>query len=95
MIRIFKPSKPSQYDEPIAALLESIDVNGDVDEAAKRVELVSKLQKLKESEKLSMLPSPDTMLLVAGNLVGILAILNYERANVITSKALSFVMRLK
>lgn len=37
--------------------------------------------------------SPDTILLVAGNLLGILAVLNYERLHVVTSKALGFVMK--
>ena len=39
--------------------------------------------------------TPDTLLIVGGNLVGILAILTYEKANVITSKALGFILRSK
>lgn len=39
--------------------------------------------------------SKDAVLAVAGNLIGILAILNYERVNVVTSKALSFVIKSK
>ena len=37
--------------------------------------------------------SPDTILLVAGNLLGILAVLNYERVHVVTSKALGFILK--
>lgn len=39
--------------------------------------------------------SPDTLLMVGANLLGIILILTYERANVVTSKALSFILRLK
>jgi hypothetical protein len=35
----------------------------------------------------------DTMALIAGNLMGILMILKHERMDIITSKALSFVIR--
>lgn len=37
--------------------------------------------------------SPDTLLIVGGNLLGILLILNFEKADIITSKALSFVLK--
>ena len=37
--------------------------------------------------------SPDTLAVIAGNLLGIGLILSYERLNVITSKALGFVVR--
>jgi hypothetical protein len=54
-----------------------------------------KLMKLKKEIEPSRRVSPDTLALVASNIVGILLILNYERANIVTSKALSFVMKLK
>jgi hypothetical protein len=37
--------------------------------------------------------SPDTIAVIAGNLLGIGLILGFEKANVITSKALGFVLR--
>lgn len=37
--------------------------------------------------------SPDTILLVAANLLGILAVLQHERVNVVTSKALGFIVK--
>ena len=37
--------------------------------------------------------SPDTVLVVAGNLIGILAILNFEKMDIIRSKAISFVLK--
>lgn len=39
--------------------------------------------------------SVETIATVAANLVGILMILHYERANIVTSKALSFVIKPK
>lgn len=40
-------------------------------------------------------PSTDTLAIIAGNLVGIVFILGHERANVIASKALGLVMKLR
>lgn len=37
--------------------------------------------------------SPDTVLIVAANLIGILAVLEFEDNHVITRKALSFVLK--
>lgn len=37
--------------------------------------------------------SPDTLAVVLGNLLGIVVIVGHERANVVTSKALNFVMK--
>ena len=38
---------------------------------------------------------PNKLLMIAGNLIGILAILKYEEVNVIGTKALGLVMKLK
>lgn len=37
--------------------------------------------------------SPDTIAIIAGNLLGILLIMNYERAGIITTKAIGFVLK--
>lgn len=37
--------------------------------------------------------SPDTLVVVAANLLGILLILNYERMNVVGTKAMSLLLR--
>lgn len=39
--------------------------------------------------------SSDALVAVAGNLLGIVAILSYERVHVVTSKALGFVLKTK
>lgn len=55
---------------------------------------LSKLYKLRENDSRPRV-SPDTLALVAGNLLGIVMIVGHERASVVTSKALSFVSKLK
>ncbi len=37
--------------------------------------------------------SPDTLLVVGGNLLGILLILNFEKMDIVMSKALGFVLK--
>ncbi len=37
--------------------------------------------------------SPDTLALVLGNLAGILVLVSHEKAHVVTSKALSFILK--
>lgn len=37
--------------------------------------------------------SPDTVAIIAGNLLGIVLILTYEKGNVIATKALGFIIR--
>lgn len=37
--------------------------------------------------------SPDTLLVVGGNLMGILLILNFEKLDIVRSKAMSFVLK--
>ncbi len=53
---------------------------------------LTELFKAKAQEK-SRQVSPDTIAVIAGNLLGIGLILGYEQANVITTKALGFVLR--
>jgi hypothetical protein len=60
-------------------------------------EMVKNLGALYEARNTISKPciSSDAFYTVAGNLLGILMILNSERANVITSKAIGFVMKPK
>lgn len=83
--------EPEKLAKAIDSLIDELDsVNGDSDEYTKMVENLVKLTKI-ASEKTKIKISPDTVLAVAGNLAGILLILNYERVNVVASKALGFV----
>jgi hypothetical protein len=62
---------------------------------------VNNLKVLMETRKIeseidrSWRPSADTVVTVAGSLLGIVSILTFEKANIISSKALNFVMKPK
>ena len=55
---------------------------------------LAELMKIRESNRPKSI-SPDALLAAGVNLAGILAILHHERMNVIASKALGFVMKLR
>lgn len=55
------------------------------------LEKIERLHKLRAHEKDGFKVSPDTLVLVLGNLVGILLIMNYEKLDVISTKAFSFI----
>lgn len=56
-------------------------------------ELESKYHAYEEMVKPTWKITPDTALVVAGNLMGILLILNFEKLDIVRSKALSFVLK--
>lgn len=56
------------------------------------VERLSKLHKINQDTRPASV-DPNTALTIAANLVGIFMIVRHENLNVITSKALSFVLR--
>jgi len=63
-------------------------------EYAEVLDRLSRLHKMQVENKPASV-SPDTLVLVAANLVGIVLIIKHEQFNVITSKALSFLPRLR
>lgn len=80
-------------DEVITVLQEKLLVSDPTsDEFAKMVDQLDKLHKIKSHNKDDRVTLA-TLLPVIGNLAGILAILNFEKAGVITSKALGFVTK--
>lgn len=83
--------KRDEIDEEIDSILECMrKLNPTEEKYSVLLERLIKLKGLKaEKQKIK----PDTVLLVAGNIVGLLLILNFERLNIITSKALSFIIR--
>lgn len=56
-------------------------------------ELNKKYKAYTEMMKPSWTVSPDTLLVVAGNLLGIVLILNFEKIDIVRSKAMSFVLK--
>lgn len=90
-----KPPENTRLEKVIDVLLDRMaDYDADDAEYPKMLEQLIKLYKLKEIDSQKRV-SPDTLILVAGNLVGIVLILGYEKANVITSRAIGFVMKLR
>ena len=84
---------PSGVDKAIdSILLRMENEDHDSEEFLKLTALMTKLAQLKAQNAPARV-SPDTVLLVLGNLAGIVLILHYEKVNVVASKALGFVMR--
>lgn len=82
-------------DEVIDELIADMKSSDTDTEAYKhRVDQLVKLYKLKEFDSKKRV-SADTMAVVAGNLLGIVLIVGHERAHIVTSKALSFVLKLR
>lgn len=96
---MFKKPAPekTELDKVLDELL--IDLQNeehDSDRYATIMERVIKLYQLKEVDTKSAPEriSPDTLMKVSGNLLGIMLIVGHERAHVVTSKALTFVKQL-
>jgi hypothetical protein len=86
--------EPSQLDDAIAQCYAKMSQLVETDaEYAKVVEQLVKLHKLKMDEKSSGV-SPDTLATIAANIAGILLVIRAEHVNIITSRAMSQVMRL-
>lgn len=85
--------------EAITSLLEDMSgLNSDSPEYAKMVDQLTKLYALKEIDAKIDHPrrvSADTLAIVGGNILGIVMIVGHERASVLTSKALTFLTKLK
>jgi hypothetical protein len=91
---MINPDEEVSLDKAINDLLiDMSNVYSDSDEYAQMADQLSKLYSLKQYEKPKRI-SPDTLATVAANLLGIILIVGHERMNVVTSKALNFVMKL-
>lgn len=89
--------KPKVEDEglnkAIDALLAQMDaVPSESEEYSKMVDQLSKLYSLRETPQRV---SPDTLAIVLGNLLGIVVIVGHERAHIVTSKAINFLLKLR
>jgi hypothetical protein len=82
MFNLRPKTEPSELDEAITIALQQLEnVYAYSDEYHKIVTEVERLYALKINT------------IVLGNLLGIVFIVGYERANVVTSKAVGFVMK--
>jgi len=86
------PQEKTPLDKAIDQVLREMEnETADSAEFAKMNKQLIKLYKLQGQTKKHV--SPDTMAVVAGNLAGILLIVSHERAHVLTSKAIQFVLK--
>lgn len=89
-----KAEPKSKVDDAIDQVLsEMAGYDADTEPYARLVDQLDKLYKIKSSEKDQDRVSKDTLVAVGANLLGIALILGYERAHVVASKALSFVLK--
>lgn len=92
---MFAPKMNTYVDKEIArTILMLQEKEPDSKEYAATLEHLTKLQKIRQEEKPTRLSS-DTMLVVGANLIGMLLIIRHENVNVITTKALSLIPRLR
>lgn len=92
MLRNFFKKKESILEEPInKVLVEMSTSDPDSEEYSALLGNLERLVRLKD-EKSSRV-SPDTMAIVAGNLLGILIIVAYEQKHVMVSRAVGFIMK--
>jgi hypothetical protein len=76
----------------VVVVLQEKEVGSE--EYATLLEQLNKLHKMRQDEKPDRVSS-NTMLTVAANLIGIAAIIRHENVNVITSKAMNFIIKPK
>lgn len=85
----------SKFDDEIDRLLEVLNMNDPEEEEYQKVmDRLDQLMKIKTCERPSRI-SWDTALVVAGNLLGVILVLKYERLHIVTSKAMTMVIRPK
>jgi hypothetical protein len=93
-----QPEEPTPLETEIARLLDIVSrINPDDEKYADVADQIVKLYKLKEVDSnvdSKKRVSPDTLAVIIANLLGIGAIIGYEHAGVISSKAFGLVMRL-
>jgi hypothetical protein len=92
---IKKKAVKTQLDHAIEQLeLDLQMTDGDSKEYAKKVKNLERLYVLKiKSDRQGI--SPDTIVIVLGNLLGILIVVGYERAHVIGSRAINMAGKLR
>lgn len=95
MFTVKPPGEESGLEKAIDDILSDMAHHpSSSEEYAKMADQLSKLYSLKEFDSKKRV-SPDTLAIVLGNLVGIILIVGHERAHVVTSKALNFIMKLR
>lgn len=88
----FWEEKPSIFDEPIEKVMDEMRTYGPgTPEFDANLSHLERLSALKEKTKSIMRVSPDTLALIAGNLIGIGIIVFVEQSRPMTSKGLNYI----
>lgn len=74
------------FDEQLEVQLKDAETLEDISDV---LALMERRNEVKNKRRIS----PDTIAIIAGNLLGIILILEHERSHVIASKALGFIIR--
>ena len=90
--KYYKRQIEDELERAIACLKTALT---DSEEYAKMLTTVERLHGMLDEEKPDRPISKETLATIGANLFGIFMIIKHERVNVITSKALSFVIRPK
>jgi len=93
----WNPKTPEEVkvDDVVDTLLSQMqDRTPDSPEFADYLTYLERMDKLRNTNKRARV-SPDTVVLAVCNLAGILAVLHYEKLDVITSKAMNLVIKSK
>lgn len=94
MFNFGKNAEPNLLELEIIRLHESLtDLPPESKEYAATVDQLLKLAKHKEETTSKRRVSTDTLVVAGANLLGIAMIIGHERVNVITTKAIGFVMK--
>jgi hypothetical protein len=93
MLGFRRKRKRSVLDDPIDNILTRMnDAGMDSQKYNECVDRLDRLMEMKENERKFRI-DPNTVLIVLGNLLGILVIVAYEQKHVMVSRALGFVNR--
>jgi len=93
-MKFTRKNKRSSIDKEIENVLEVMGLlNADSVEYTKMANNLDTLMKARSYSKDQTTVSMDTVWTVGGSIIGILILIGYEQAHVITSKALGFVIK--
>lgn len=93
-LKFAKDEKPTNLDEAIERVFTHLQtLQPDSKEYATTADQLVKLQTLKDTTKSKNRPSADALVAAGASVLGILLIVGYEHAHVMTSRAVNFVTK--
>jgi hypothetical protein len=92
-----RPEEPHPLDETIANLISEFAGADSSEEEAERAAILKTFWELRAADRLAAKKtlSPDMIAAITANLLGIGMILGFEKANVLTSKSLSLIPKIR